>query len=772
MIPPAPSLTDKPGATADAAALDVSPEGILDALPAHTALLDRNGLILRVNKAWRRFGETNGIAPAYSPVGQNYLAICAGASGEGAHFSPAAAIGIGRVLRGEATGFELEYPCHSPNEQRWFQLLASPLDQGQGGAVIMHVNITQRRYAEGALQASRSRLRAVFEAEPECVKIESLGGTLLDLNAAGLRVVQARTLAEVAGRAVTDMIHPDDHAAYMKLHAQVAAGATGQLQYRVLGLHGSERWMEGHSVPLRGADGTVDSVLSVSRDITEQKASLERLQQSRALLRIASRMGRIGAWVIELPSNAVTWSDEVCAIHEVPKGFAPSMEEGISYYAPEYRDTVRRSVQACISAGIPFDHELEILTATGRRAWVRVLGEAERDAQGLIHRVQGAFQDISDRKEVEERTRMLAHSLASTLETITDAFLTIDREWRLTFINTEAERVLRRSRAEVLGTNIWDAFPEARGSRFQQEYERALETGRPVEFEEFYEPLGVWFELRAFPSAQGLAVYFRDVTERRQARDEIARLYAEMEQRVLDRTAQLEEANKELEAFSYSVAHDLRAPLSSINGFSQLLGSMLAQGTDGKAAHYLQRIRAGVDRMDEMTRALLALAQLSRASLQWEDVDLGAMARVVLARLAEGEPQRTVKTFVQDDLRVRGDPRLLMMLMENLIGNAWKFSARTEQAEITVGCETGPAGQALFFVRDNGVGFDMAHTNKLFVAFERLHHADEYDGTGIGLANVHRIVSRHGGRVWADAAPGRGATFYFTLGREPAAPAQ
>lgn len=267
----------------------------------------------------------------------------------------------------------------------------------------------------------------------------------------------------------------------------------------------------------------------------------------------------------------------------------------------------------------------------------------------------------------------------------------------------------------------------------------------------------------------GVLIVNTDIRERRQAREEIVLLNSSLEDRVQQRTAQLKFANEQLEAFSYSVSHDLRSPLSSINGFSKLLARQIAaqdaaSPVNERSQHYLARIRAGVEQMGELIDAMLSLAQVSRSRLAWEAVDLSAKAVVVLAALQEREPGRRVCLQVQPGLMAQGDPRLLKQVLYNLLGNAWKFSAGQDCARITLGRRVGPRDEDVYFVRDNGAGFDMAYAPKLFGAFQRLHTEAEFAGTGIGLATVQRIVTRHGGRVWAESVRGEGATFYFTLG--------
>jgi len=281
-------------------------------------------------------------------------------------------------------------------------------------------------------------------------------------------------------------------------------------------------------------------------------------------------------------------------------------------------------------------------------------------------------------------------------------------------------------------------------------------------------PLWVRFICEAEWDAHGcvrrLQGALQDISESKGAQQEIIRLNAELEERVHRRTAQLEAANRELEAFSYSIAHDLRAPLSSIDGFSSALQQSAGDALDERSRHYLRRVRAGVRQMSELTDGLLSLASLSRADLQMAQVDLAALARSAVAGCRERSPERAVDIVIADSLPVQGDPRLLAQVMGNLVGNAWKFTSRKAHARIEVGRMQGGDGQWTYYVFDDGAGFDMAYASKMFEAFRRMHTSAEFEGTGIGLAIAHRIITRHGGRIWADSAPERGAVFYFTLG--------
>ena len=243
--------------------------------------------------------------------------------------------------------------------------------------------------------------------------------------------------------------------------------------------------------------------------------------------------------------------------------------------------------------------------------------------------------------------------------------------------------------------------------------------------------------------------------------DEVAER-ARTEEALAERSAALEAANKELEAFSYSVSHDLRAPLRSIDGFSQALLEDYVEKLDGQGKDYLTRIRAASQRMGQLIDDLLNLSKVTRAEIRREAVNLSELAKDLARELKQSDPQRQVDFAIQEGLEVKGDPRLLRVALENLFSNAWKFTSKHPRARIEFGVAQRD-GKPTYFVRDDGAGFDMAYQGKLFGAFQRLHKATEFYGTGVGLATVQRIIRRHGGEIWAEAEVEKGATFYFTL---------
>jgi len=264
---------------------------------------------------------------------------------------------------------------------------------------------------------------------------------------------------------------------------------------------------------------------------------------------------------------------------------------------------------------------------------------------------------------------------------------------------------------------------------------------------------------RRLIEAVGFACIARDITERRRNETAIAELNAELERRV----AELAAANAGLETFAYSVSHDLRGPLRAIDGFSKILLEQYSGQLDEQGQHFLARVRAGSQRMGHLIDDLLSLARINRAELQRSRIDLAPLAREAIEELRRHDPSRVVDAVIADRAPAHGDPRLLRAALDNLLGNAWKFTGKTAAPRIELGYEPGEAG-AKYFVRDNGAGFDMAYAHKLFTPFQRLHEQAQFEGTGIGLATVQRIIARHGGRIWAESVVGQGATFWFTLG--------
>ena len=373
------------------------------------------------------------------------------------------------------------------------------------------------------------------------------------------------------------------------------------------------------------------------------------------------------------------------------------------------------------------------------------------------------------RLEAEQLVRLSEARLRAVTETASDAIISADREGIVRYFNPGAERAFGHSEQDVVGQPLTELMPKRFRQLHAEGIRRYVETRDPKVVGQTVELVGQHKEGREFPIELALAssevdgeLFFtaivRDITVRKEAEREIQDLNRRLQ---LD-NAELEAVNKELEAFSYSVSHDLRAPLRAIDGFSQALVEDAGPLLKPEQHSHLNRVRQAAQRMGLLIDDLIKLARVTRTDVKIEVVDLSEIALAIATNLQDSAPERQAEFAIVPDLQAKGDPRLLEVALDNLLSNSWKFTAPRSPARIEFG-KTVADGKPAFFVRDNGVGFDMNYAGKMFGAFQRFHDAREFAGTGIGLATVQRIIHKHGGRIWAESQPGEGATFYFTL---------
>jgi PAS domain S-box-containing protein len=503
----------------------------------------------------------------------------------------------------------------------------------------------------------------------------------------------------------------------------------------------------------------------------ERKRTEEALWKTNQQLQAVIQAAPAAIDILDLDGNIQLWNPAAERL------FGWSEQEALGHslpmIPPQQWDEFQRFLRSSLEEEkVLTELEVQRLRKDGSVIDVSLSVAPLRDTKGKIIGAMGILSDISDRKRAQEVLRQSEERLRLVLENMPVMMDAFDESGNIIIWNRECECVTGYTAEEIVGNpramELLYPNSEYRQQMMAQWAERGNDY-RDWEWEMTCKDGTVkivsWSNIsQEFPipgwAAWGVGV---DISDRKRAEQEIRELNQNLERRVIERTAQLEAANKELEAFSYSVSHDLRAPLRGVDGFSQALLERYADKLDDKGKHYLQRIRAGTQRMGELIDDLLRLSRVTRSEMRRTKVDLSVLAEAIAAELHSTQPERQVEWAIAPRLFVDGDARLLRVALENLLNNAWKFTSNTLNTRIEFGVILKEGVGVAYFVRDNGAGFDMAYVDKLFGAFQRLHSTTQFPGTGIGLATVQRIVHRHGGQVWAESAVEQGATFYFTL---------
>jgi PAS domain S-box-containing protein len=387
---------------------------------------------------------------------------------------------------------------------------------------------------------------------------------------------------------------------------------------------------------------------------------------------------------------------------------------------------------------------MELIRRTGEHIPIDASSAPIRDEAGQVAGTVLVFRDISARRRAEEELAALEHRSRTILESISDGFILLDNAWRYSIINPAAERTMGRPAAELVGRSHWEEYPAIVGTQVEVLYKKAVAERIPVRFEYCYEPWDRWFDIAAYPSSEGLSVYFRDITERKRAEAALLRL------------------NEDLKQFTYAATHDVREPLRMITVYAQMLERKLGTDGDGELKDYLSHIVIGAKRIGRLIDGLLEysrVGELESTPPTSVDTQIALQEALDDLQIAISESKAEVASVPLP--RVLADHVHVRQLFQNLIGNALKYRQRNSTPKISIRTHH-DAESWIFSVKDSGIGIDSAHHEKIFVPFKRLHNS-EVAGVGIGLATCKRIVERYNGRIWVESQPGNGATFYFSL---------
>jgi PAS domain S-box-containing protein len=692
-------------------------------------------------------------------------------------------------------------------------------DQGKPYAGIgLVTDISERKAVEESLRQAEERFRAIFQTVGVGINLVSPTGHYVGANPAFQRML-GYSEAELVGKHFREVTYPPDLVEDERVTKQIEEQPheTAEVEKRYVRVDGSLVWTRLLISAIRNSDGTLATYVTVVEEITARKeaeaqqqraqAELERLVAERTVelqhanneLAEAQRIAHVGNWNIDLASNRLEWSAETYRIFGYePYAFEGSRETFLAGVHPDDRPLAEWVRQEAL-AGMPMDYEHRVVRPNGEIRTVHERGYVVRNETGKATRIFGTVQDITERKKAEEEIRAINARLSAILQASPLGIVAMDAKGIVELWNPAAEQIYGYPAEDVLGkvvpylqTPDDSEYAAIRRHILRGEGLVGLETKRVRRDGSVIDVAISTAPLRnGDGELTGTVALVGDISERKRAEAEVHRLNQELEARVAERTAHLEqeiaervraeaavkelnatlaeqaehlvEVNNELETFTYSVSHDLKAPLRGIDGYSRLLLEDYADRLDEEGQYFLNTIRSATTQMAQLIDDLLSYSRLERRTLAKSQVDVRNLVETLLFQMqpAQVYPQTTIEVKVEPTL-VRADADALALVLRNLIDNALKFSANAPAPRVEIGGESSAECYRLF-VRDNGVGFDMQYQERIFDIFQRLHRSEEYPGTGIGLAMVRKALQRMHGRVWVESQPGQGATFTVIL---------
>jgi PAS domain S-box-containing protein len=659
------------------------------------------------------------------------------------------------------------------------RMVPDPVD-GSSVFLVIVQDITDRILVEKALRESEERYRTVMETTNTGYVVLDENGFVLEANDNYAHLSGYLSAQEILGRNVLEWTAPHDRERNRaEVKKCLAVGSVKNLQIEYQRSDGTILPVELNASVIQTGQG--GHIVTICRDISEQQQAGTVLRESEEKFRSFVEQSSEGLILVDEEGRLVVWNQALEALYGLPRKevlgrYFWDVQYDVLYperRTPERLEYFRTVLQAALKTGQSMVYN-KVLSATIRRSdgQAREIEQTAfpiKTARGF--RLGSITRDVTEHRALDHAFRETSGQLNAIYDALSDAIVVADSEtFRIVNVNAGACRMFGYTPEEILAERIESLHPPESWAEVKMVF-LAMATGEissgmdiPCQRKDgisFFADIGARSLL--YGSRPCVVGVFRDATERKKAEEEIRTLNSELEQRVAQRTEQLEAANRELESFAYSISHDLRAPLRSVQGFSELLLEEYAPVMPAPAADSARRIHAASLQMGDLIGDLLQLSRLSREALHRSPVDLAAIATDVIQDLRRSDPVRQVEFAAPESLIAVADERLIRVVLENLLENAWKFTSKQPQARIVFGMDRNAEGTAEFFVRDNGAGFDMAFAGRLFGAFQRLHSTDEFPGNGIGLASVNRIISRHGGKIRAEGKIGKGAVFFFSL---------
>jgi PAS domain S-box-containing protein len=741
-------------------------DALMDKVPVQIYFKDCESRFIRVNTAQAQYFHLDDPAQV---IGKTDFDFFTNEHAQQAYEDEQEIIRTGQPISKE----ERETRHDSPD--KWVSTTKLPLRDKDGktiGTFGISTDITGRKQAEEVLRESEEKYRRLFDNAILGIFQSTPEGKVLSVNHAFARMFgydsPEDAVANIKNVATDIFVDPNRRAEIVRLMAENPGLRTFENIYRRK--DGSTFVGSLDSMPIKDSDGRLVRLEGIIEDVTERKQAEELLRESEKRYRLLFETAPVGIILANPQGQILEVNPTAVQILGSPSSEA-TKNFNILTFQLLIKAGISAGFQKCLDMAQSVLVEYPYITAWGKSIHMFIRFTPVSNEHGQIELVQLILEDISERKQAESALKLRETYLTAIVENQPGLVWLKDTNGRFLVVNSAfATSCGKQTPEELSGKTDFDIWPKKLAEKYRADDAEILKQKMPIHVEETIFDLGQtkWFETFKNPILDetrqviGTTGFARDITERKQVEEEIRLLNTELEQRVRERTVQLETTNKELEAFSYSVSHDLRAPLRGIDGWSQALLEDYHDKLDEQGRQYIERVRSETQRMGHLIDDMLKLSRVTRAEMTRERVDLSALAQAIAERLKDNEPRRQVDFNIQAGLTAQGDSYLLEVALANLLDNAFKFSGKRAEARIEFG-QTESQGQRVFFVRDNGAGFDMAYSQKLFGTFQRMHKATEFPGTGVGLATVQRVVHRHGGRVWAEAEVERGATFYFTL---------